>query len=132
MPNSEGEILKNRFKGTGKAMKEIAGILGMTRQNLNVHLKKEILGDDFKRLIADKGKLIFHVEHLDKRERAGKVIGGMAEDLLYLKASDKIQGQIICKILAKINKTTLEHEVEELEKNVSEEVDRLFAEYERR
>lgn len=63
MPENEGKILRNKLKGTGKTMPEIASILGMTRQNLNYHLRKEILEDDFKRLLNEKGKLVFHVEH---------------------------------------------------------------------
>jgi len=125
---NEGQILRNRLKGTGKKMPEIASILGMTRQNLNYHLRKEKLDDAFKRLINDKEKAVFQLESIKKKESASKTIGGMAEDILYLKASEKIQGELLCKILAKLNKTTLEFESEELGKSVSAEASRLFDE----
>lgn len=63
MAKSEGESLKNELKGTGRKMDEIAKLLGMSRQNLNYHLRKEILEDDFKRLLAEKRSSIFHMEN---------------------------------------------------------------------
>lgn len=69
MAENEGEILRNKLKGTGKTMPEIARVLGMTRQNLNYHLRKDILEDDFKRLLNEKGKHIFHVEHSQNEDK---------------------------------------------------------------
>lgn len=67
MLKKEGEILKNRLKGTGKKMPEIALILGMTRQNLNYHLRKDKLDNDFKRLLKEKEKFIFHLENIHEK-----------------------------------------------------------------
>lgn len=54
----EGELLRNYFKGTGKQMTYYFEALGMTRQNLNHHLRKSSLDDDFKRLIKDKLNIV--------------------------------------------------------------------------
>lgn len=52
-----GNALKNYLKGTGIKMGKYAESLGMTRQNLNKHLQKEELGDDFIKLVVDKLKI---------------------------------------------------------------------------
>lgn len=130
MPEKEGELLRNKFLGTGKKIPAIAKLLGMTRQNLNIHLKKETLGDDFKRLVKEKEKAIFQTEYQDKKKKPGNLMAGVVQDLIYLKASDKMQGELLSRIAAKVFKTTPEFEAEELEKNVSREADRLYDEYE--
>ncbi len=50
----EGEALRSKLKASPVSMNEIADILGMTRQNLSYHLRKEQLDADFRRLIKEK------------------------------------------------------------------------------
>ncbi len=87
MNTSEGLILKNKLKGTGKTMASIAAILEMTRQNLSYHLRKEVLEPDFKRLLEEKSKSIFHVEHSGKKE--GIYINDLTQLLNILELSQK-------------------------------------------
>jgi hypothetical protein len=55
---SDGEILKAFIKGKPNwQMGDIANKLGMSRQNLNYHLRKDILDADFERLIKEKLKI---------------------------------------------------------------------------
>ena len=63
MKNHEGKDLKNRILGSGKSVADVATVLGMTRQNLNVHLAKEILGEDFRRLFQEKQNEVFQMEN---------------------------------------------------------------------
>lgn len=51
---NEGVILKNFLKGTGKEIGDIAVFLKMSRQNLNHHLRKEILETSFRLLVEKK------------------------------------------------------------------------------
>jgi SOS-response transcriptional repressor LexA len=50
---NQGELLRNFFKGTGIPMQFIAETLGMTRQNLNLHLNKEKLSQSFMSLVRE-------------------------------------------------------------------------------
>jgi phage repressor protein C with HTH and peptisase S24 domain len=50
----EGEALRSKLKASPITMNEISEILGMTRQNLSYHLRKEVLDGDFRRLIKEK------------------------------------------------------------------------------
>lgn len=50
----EGEKLREQMKDLKLTQDSIAGMLGMTRQNLNHHLRKEKLDEDFVRLIREK------------------------------------------------------------------------------
>ena len=59
MEKHEGTELRNYLKGKGLEMNRVADKLKMTRQNLNHHLRKQILDDNFKRLVADKLKIDF-------------------------------------------------------------------------
>lgn len=45
---NEGEVLRLFFKGQKESMGEISEMLTMTRQNLNYHLRKDVLDVDFK------------------------------------------------------------------------------------
>ena len=57
--NKEGEILREFIKKKEDwQMGTLAETLGMTRQNLNHHLRKDILDSDFERLIKDKLNII--------------------------------------------------------------------------
>mgnify|MGYP000031048080 CR=1 FL=1 len=51
---NEGEIVKKLLKSLQKTQEEIAHELGMTRQNLSHHFRKDILQPDFERLIKEK------------------------------------------------------------------------------
>lgn len=59
MPEHEGKELRRYVKDTGKTQDEFAESLGMTRQNLNVYFLKQELPQDFKKLLDDKGHLLF-------------------------------------------------------------------------
>jgi len=60
---NEGLSLRELFRKSDKSMGEIAEILGMTRQNLNHHLRKEQLESDFRRLVKEKfGESFFENE----------------------------------------------------------------------
>jgi hypothetical protein len=58
----EGDNTRNTLKGTGKAMGDIAITLGLTRQGLNYHLRKDVLDDGFKRLLKAKFPYVFNFE----------------------------------------------------------------------
>jgi hypothetical protein len=59
----EGEITRNTLKGSGMPMGDIADLVGLTRQGLNYHLRKEKLDDNFKKLIGDKFPNVFKNEN---------------------------------------------------------------------
>lgn len=59
---NEGDQTRNTLKGTGMAMGDIAAILGLTRQGLNYHLRKERLDESFKNLLREKLPEIFKIE----------------------------------------------------------------------
>lgn len=65
---SEGQLLKNFFKGKGYAMQDIADKLSMTRQNLSHHLRKEVLDANFLRLVEDRLELSDINEIIKQRE----------------------------------------------------------------
>jgi phage repressor protein C with HTH and peptisase S24 domain len=48
----EGEHMRNVLKGSGMPMGDIAARLGLTRQGLNYHLRKQVLDGNFKALLA--------------------------------------------------------------------------------
>lgn len=48
----EGEHMRNLLKGSGMPMGDIAAKLGLTRQGLNYHLRKQVLDINFKALLA--------------------------------------------------------------------------------
>ncbi|RKR84881.1 hypothetical protein BDD43_5134 [Mucilaginibacter gracilis] len=58
----EGDYTRNTLKGTGKAMGDIAIMLGLTRQGLNYHLRKDVLEAGFKRLLLGKFPDAFNFE----------------------------------------------------------------------
>jgi hypothetical protein len=58
----EGETTRNTLKGTGMPMGDVAALLGLTRQGLNYHLRKEVLEDGFKKLLKAKLPYVFHIE----------------------------------------------------------------------
>jgi transcriptional regulator with XRE-family HTH domain len=54
----EGEVLRSFLKGLpNRQMGEIAIDLSMSRQNLNYHLRRDILDPDFERLLKDKMRI---------------------------------------------------------------------------
>lgn len=50
----QGDKLKAFIKGRPEGVGGIADLLGMTRQNLGYHLRKEVLDEDFVRLVREK------------------------------------------------------------------------------
>jgi hypothetical protein len=54
MHKHEGEEVRLAMKGMPKKMGDIATVLGLSRQGLNHHLRKERLEANFERLIGDK------------------------------------------------------------------------------
>lgn len=58
----EGENTRNILKGTGKAMGDIAALLGLTRQGLNYHLRKQVLDEGFKKVLKTKLPYVFNNE----------------------------------------------------------------------
>lgn len=73
--NHEGETLKLYLKGSGIAINVAADTLQMSRQNLNYHLRKEKLDEDFKRLVTDKLKIHFPLSERKDRTKAVVPIG---------------------------------------------------------
>ncbi|MEO6523914.1 MAG: hypothetical protein ABIN91_19680 [Mucilaginibacter sp.] len=59
----QGENIRNILKGSGKQMGDIADLLGLTRQGLNYHLRKDVLEDGFKRLLQAKFPDVFNFEN---------------------------------------------------------------------
>jgi hypothetical protein len=59
---NEGDQTRNTLKGTGMAMGDVADTLGLTRQGLNYHLRKETLDPVFKKLLRDKFPNVFKIE----------------------------------------------------------------------
>jgi len=128
MPKNEGEILKNKLKGTGKKAAEIAAILGMSRQNVNYHLAKEKLDDDFRRLVKEKSQAIFQTENVfEDEENLNKIISSLKEDILKLKAAEKIQGMWIAELYSVANKISNTDAALKLEDSVQKESDKLFS-----
>lgn len=128
MEKNEGLELKNKFKGTGKEMGEIAAILGMTRQNLNVHLKKPLLNENFKRLLKEKSKEIFHVEQIDIKGDAGTFVGRNIEDIISLKSDVRILITRVLELYASLKESSYAAAELDYLKDVEAETDRLYAE----
>jgi hypothetical protein len=59
---TEGENTRNILKGSGMAMGDVANLLGLTRQGLNYHLRKDVLEKGFKRLLSEKMPNFFKLE----------------------------------------------------------------------
>lgn len=59
MENHEGNELRKYLKRNDLVITKVAKEWGMSRQNLNYHLRKEVLDDDFKRLLKEKMNLSF-------------------------------------------------------------------------
>lgn len=88
----EGDELRLMVRRSGLTQDEYAANLGMTRQNLNYHMRKRIFDGDFKRLLHEKGIILssdstkkpemFFAEHEEnipfniplKKKRMAKVI----------------------------------------------------------
>ncbi|OCX54710.1 hypothetical protein BEL04_10830 [Mucilaginibacter sp. PPCGB 2223] len=58
----QGEQTRNLLKGSGIPMGDIAEKLGLTRQGLNYHLRKQQLDANFKTLVAERFPDIFKTE----------------------------------------------------------------------
>ena len=59
MEKHQGEELRNYLKGKGLEMQDVAERLGMSRQNLSYHLRKQYLDGDFMRLVSEKMQIDF-------------------------------------------------------------------------
>jgi transcriptional regulator with XRE-family HTH domain len=69
MERHEGEELRNYLKGKGLEMQDVAEKLDMSRQNLNYHLRKQALDEDFKRLVKDKMQIDFPLGKSERKMR---------------------------------------------------------------
>jgi hypothetical protein len=83
MERHEGEELRNYLKGRGLEMQGVAEKLEMSRQNLNHHLRKQVLDEDFRRLVAEKMKIDFPLvkrsSNIQVTAPLDRLIGDMAE-----------------------------------------------------
>jgi hypothetical protein len=85
MERHEGAELRNYLKGMGLEMQDVAEKLEMSRQNLNYHLRKQVLDEDFRRLAAEKMKIDFPLvkrsSNIQVTAPLDRLIGEMAEQL---------------------------------------------------
>jgi predicted transcriptional regulator len=119
---SEGDILRNRFRESGKKLKEIADILGMTKKKVKRHLRRSVLKRKFRILVDQKEILIFKTGII---EMAEEMVDSIIKNIIYLKAADKVSNMLLCEIAAKTKETSYSTEALQLEKNIDEEVARL-------
>ena len=97
----QGNELKLLIKSSGQTMNEVSEILGMTRQNLNYHLRKEILDEDFLRLIFNKLNIDFKNVKFDK-----KIVsqGTEKEELITVLATSKTLVDQVAKLMSVVYK----------------------------
>jgi len=119
---SEGEILRNRFRESGKKLQEIADILGMSKKKLKRHLRRSVLKRKFRILVDQKEILIFKTGII---EMAEEMVDSIIKNIIYLKAADKVSNMLLCEIAAKSKETSYSTEALQLEKNIDEEATRL-------
>lgn len=62
----EGRELRQLIRRSGFTQDDFAALLGMSRQNLGYHMRKDKLDDDFRRLLKEKG-IALHGDHLPKK-----------------------------------------------------------------
>lgn len=128
MQKHEGVELKKKFKGTGREMGEIADLLGMTRQNLSYHLRKPKLEDNFKRLVSEKGKQIFHVEQFEVTGEAGALVGEITEEIISIKGDLKVLLSMVLELYAASKGSSYATQEREFLKNSKAVTDRLYDE----
>lgn len=97
----QGNELKLLIKSSGLGMGEVAEILAMSRQNLNYHLRKEILDEDFLRLVFDKLKINFTNSKFDKKKVPQ---GTEREELLTALATSKTLVDQVSKLMSVVYK----------------------------
>lgn len=97
----QGEELKLKIRGSGYSMNELAKTLDMTRQNLNYHLRKEVLDGDFVRLVKNKLQIDFPFGKEDKKEVP---IGTEKEELITALATSKTLVDQVAKLMAVVYK----------------------------
>lgn len=74
MENNEGELLRKYLRAKGLNQEDFAATLGMSRQGLGYHFRKEKLDYEFKQLLRQHGVQLF-----DENGRLANA-GGMAEE----------------------------------------------------
>jgi len=133
MENHEGEILRNYLKGKGLEMGDVAEKLKMSRQNLNYHLRKEVLDDSFKRLIFDKMKISFplgkqsdsDIKYTFQADQ-NQLISEMIEQVVALTAKQNIITPIVQELYAAHRNEMLTKIVNELDTLIASEAKRLL------
>lgn len=82
-------------------MTQVAQTLDMTRQNLNYHLRKEVLDEDFNRLVKQKLKIDFP---FGKDDKVDVSIGTEKEELITALATSKTLVDQVAKLMAVVYK----------------------------
>lgn len=82
-------------------MGDVAETLGMSRQNLSYHLRKDILDEDFKRLVFDKLQIDFPNV---KKENKVVNVGTEKEEILTALATSKTLVDQVAKLMSVVYK----------------------------
>lgn len=141
MEKKEGERLKNYIKGLGLEMNQLAKSLNMSRQNLNYHLRKEKLDNDFVNkvenvLIKYGWKNIPFVKSSIVNEPAEEYVtirkekGTEIIDNIQFKALIKINRLAIAKLMAKVYNRDVADCLEELENDTKLAIRELVGKHE--
>ena len=134
MENNEGKILKNLIKGKGLEMNDVARLLGMSRQNLNYHLRKVDLDEDFKGKVKTALTITIPPKkegesnsllNNDKLKNKGTDIESMANDILNLRSKVEVLLDEVAFLKAAPPKYPKEYWTEDMDRKSKELFDKL-------